>query len=334
MTIYFVTNRNPNTKLNNYFGRFNDDGQSVLRFGKATVKGNKITVTTAKEKLIPTKDKRKLDLQKSKLGSREVFDDIRKTMMKECKDTIVYIHGYSVAFKEALKTGDTLRQQFQSVNGGKGVNVIVFSWPSNGRKFPFLSYYSDRRDAEASGPALGRSVLTFYDFLDSLNRRDYCQQRVHLMCHSMGNYVLRHGLKEYLRQNKYTVQLFDQVFLMAADEDNDAFEYAHKLENLPSICKQVNVYTNRGDLAMRVSDHTKFNPQRLGETGPLRPFNIPSNVAVIDCSKVVTKTLSEHAYFKNSKAVINDLTRVLNGELPHELAGRDFVKPLNRYHLA
>ena len=54
------------------------------------------------------------------------------------------------------------------------------------------------------------------------------------MAHSMGNYVLRHGIQE-ARRHSGLPRLFDQVFLMAADEDDDAFGKEHKLRPLPRL---------------------------------------------------------------------------------------------------
>lgn len=59
-------------------------------------------------------------------------------------------------------------------------------------------------------------------------------------------------------------RVFDQVFLMAPDEDDDAFEHEHKLLPLPRLAKRVNAYFNNEDVAMTVSDKTKGNPDRLG----------------------------------------------------------------------
>jgi len=335
MEVYFATNRRPSPRAEprNYAKDFNPDGISALRFGRARVSGQSVTVHTAAERLVPDEQERSLNLQKSRLGSSKVFSDVREAMMAESRDTLVFVHGYNVSFKEAVKDAARLGERLAGVDGGRGVNMALFSWPSDGSMAPFLAYASDRRDAAASGAALARGMLKLYEFLQGLSRQDQCDRRVHLMCHSMGNYVLRHAVQEFLRQSSWRPRrLFDQVLLMAADEDDDAFEHEHKLALLPRMARRVNVYFNRNDRAMAVSDITKANPERLGDDGPRHPFQIPAKVTQIDCTKVVAGVV-EHSYYKDSPEVVADVTAVLSGTEPEHVPQRVFVEDRNRYQI-
>lgn len=335
MDVYFATNRRPSpaAEPRNFGKDFNPDGISVLRFGCAHVQGKRVTVHTAPEKLVLDTDGRRLRLESTKLGSAKVFDDVRKDMLKRSHDTLVFVHGYNVSFKDALRDAADLAGKLSGVAEGRGVNIALFSWPSDGSMAPFLAYANDRRDAAASGAALARGLLKVYDHLVSLKSEELCNQRMHLMCHSMGNYVLRHAVQEFIRQSsRRPIRIFDQVFLMAPDEDDDAFEHDYKLRLLPRIARQVNLYFNRNDRAMSVSDFTKGNPERLGDDGPRQPFQIPAKVTQIDCTAVVAGVV-EHSYYKDCPAVVSDITAVLNGLQPQEIPGRDFVRDRNRYLL-
>lgn len=335
MDVYFATNRQPSPKADprNFGKDFNPDGISALRFGRARVNGRSLTIRTAPEKLIPDSELRELDPQKSKLGSNKIFHDVRSAMARQCRDTVILVHGYNVSFREAVRTASKVGEQLSGVDGGNGVNMGLFSWPSDGSMMPFLAYANDRRDAAASGAALARGLLKFHDFLFGLSRDEACERRVHLMCHSMGNYVLRHAVQEFLRQSSgRPARIFDQVLLIAADEDDDAFDHDHKLRQLPRMARRVSVYFNRNDRAMSVSDHTKTNPERLGDDGPRNPFQIPAKVTQVDCTYVV-RGLVEHSYFKDTPEVVADISAVLSGKEPEHVPNRVFIEDRNRYQI-
>lgn len=331
--IYFGTNRNPKpAKKPTDFGKnFSKNGLADLRFGKAVVNGNNVTIQAHSEKLVQVEGIQQTDSQQSKLGSHKLFAELRSKMREAGSDTLVFIHGYNVTFKEALITGSQLAINHRGMNDGRGVNVICFSWPSDGSMMPWKAYSSDRQDAAASGPAFARGLLKVAEFLQSMKKEDACDQKIHLVAHSMGNYVLRHALQEVKRQSgSHIPRIFDQIFLAAPDEDDDAFEHEHKLKLLPRLGRRVNVYFNRGDNAMSISDGTKGNPDRLGDDGPRAPTLVPGKVSQIDCSMVVDG-LIEHSYFIDEQRVVRDISQVLNGVDPMEVEGRKFLVDRSRF---
>ena len=331
--IYFATNRKPNRKKNpTDFGKhFSKDGLANLRFGAADVEDDEITLQLAREKMVPDESKFGTDSNKSKIGSLHVFTELREEMQRQNKDTVIFIHGYNVTFGEALLDAARMSRNFAEVNDGRGVNVALFSWPSDGSMLPWTAYSNDRRDAAASGPAFARGLLKLVEFLHRASKDDACEQYLHLVAHSMGNYVLRHALQEIIHHTSSRIpRLFNQIFLMAPDEDDDAFEHDHKLRVLPKLGKRVHVYFNRGDMAMSISDRTKSNPDRLGDDGPRAPFQIPAKVTQIDCTQVVDGPV-EHSYYIETPIVISDLVQVLNGVEPEDVSNRAFQKDRNRY---
>jgi len=149
----------------------------------------------------------------------------------------------------------------------------------------------------------------------------------------MGNYVLRHGLQEVRRHSSGEVpRVFDQVFLMAADEDHDAFEKPHKLQSAPELGKSVNVYFNDGDTALIIADYTKSNPTRLGSQGPRLPLNVPGNVTLVDVGEVVSGTI-EHSYYVEDSHTVRDVLAVLGGQPQDQISSRRYVASQNRYVL-
>ena len=102
--------------------------------------------------------------------------------------------------------------------GGKPINVVVFSWPSDGKAIPFMSYYSDREDARSCGAALARTYLKLWDFMAALDPKDYCDRSLHLLAHSMGNLALQSGVENWFLHGNGEAIIFDLTILAAAEK--------------------------------------------------------------------------------------------------------------------
>jgi len=193
------------------------------------------------------------------------------------------------------------------------VAVVLFSWPSDGQAIPFVSYKSDRTEAAASGSAFARGILKLRDYLMEVCKRGVnpCGQDIHLLCHSMGNFVLQNTLPRIadFAGGRALPRLFEQFFMCAPDVDADSFEDGKPLARLPELCRSVSVYFNREDKAMYVSDYTKGNPERLGCDGASRPALLNSKINTVDCTLVVKgEGLVGHSYYLNG--FVNDDIRL------------------------
>jgi len=323
--VFFVTNRDyqPDNKLAVFGSHFNPDGVAGLRFGYADYEADgpnpTLTGVTVYEDKKGAEDKTP--------GSQNLLGDLHKVMAGEKNDTMVFIHGFNVSFREALDAAATLVAQVQ-VGQGRQLNMVLFSWPSDGKKVPWMSYYSDREDGRASGPALARAYLMLQEFVAKLGEKEHCQRNLHLLAHSMGAYVLRNGLQAILAKdpNKLT-RLFDQILLAAPDEDDDTFETDQKFRLLPRLGRRVTVYFNRNDRALLISDKTKSNPDRLGSDGPRLIDLIPKKVVLVDCRNVAMRgdKVAGHSYYINNTAMTDDIGRVL-ADLDTEALGREYVE--------
>ena len=333
--IYFVTNRKPDRKRNptGFTTELSPDGVANLRYGYADVAGADLDeheIHVASERWRP--DRHRGGLQPgARFGSDAIMAAVRREMAERGRDTLVYVHGYNVTFAEALTTGARLQANLSGYGEGRGLNVAVFSWPSDGSAMPFLAYGNDRQEARASGPAFARAFLKLVDFLRAATPEDECDQHVHLLAHSMGNYLIRHAVQEIRgHYPSRPPRIFDQVVLAAADEDDDTFETDDGLRLLPRMARRVNVYFNRGDLALEVSDKTKANPDRLGTNGPRLPHQVPAKVVQLDCTAVVSG-LTEHSYHVDNERVTSDMCETLAGVEADRVAGREYVPDSNRY---
>jgi esterase/lipase superfamily enzyme len=260
---------------------------------------------------------------KAKLGSKAMFKDLQKEMLRAC-DALVYVHGFNVGWEDAV--GAALALQVMLNRAGVGdpaqqAAVVLFTWPSDGLALPFVSYKSDRSEAQGSGYAFARGLLKVRDFLAALADRARgraCPQDLHLLCHSMGNYVLQNALGRLREFTPGTAlpRLFEHVFLCAPDVDADVLEPGRQMGDLHELARAVTVYHNTGDLALHVSDYTKGNPDRLGSHGAARAAALPDKVQQVDCSRIVGG-LVEHSYYLDGR-VNDDILRSIDGVPPDD----------------
>ncbi|MFA6979345.1 MAG: alpha/beta hydrolase [Ignavibacteriaceae bacterium] len=355
-TLYYATNRNhigaDRWKPKSYGTDFSEDGRENLRFGRVTIRaddkeikkylefpmdelgfgnGEKLSsyladqlkktgrIAAYKEDLIA--DEPDAYQTNGVFGSNQFFNDLKNEMMKST-DTLIYIHGYNVDWNDAVGSALALQVMLNRVTTGdtaQKVLVVLFTWPSDGSLFPYRAYYSDRKDVEDSGYAVGRALLKLRDFLTGLmervrtNQEEFCQQELHLLCHSMGNYVLQNAVRK-IKKNVLTralPKLFDHVFLCAADVDDNVLEAGQPLERLNELCRSVSVYYNRDDKALMLSDVTKGNPERLGANGAAHPHLLHNKICQIDCTDVVTG-IAQHSYYLNG-SINNDIKQSIEG---------------------
>jgi len=275
------------------------------------------------EKLDPSASDRNQP-DNARWGSQALFEELRQTML-ESSDVLVFIHGFNVSWEKAVGSALALQAMVNLPSDGappQKVAVVLFTWPSDGKALPYASYKSDRSEAAASGAAIGRGFLKVRDYLLGLRagvRKGggevvLCEQEIHLLCHSMGNYVLENALARLAEftPGKTMPRLFDHIFLCAPDVDDTVFEEGQPMVRLHEIARQISVYCNREDVAMSISDVTKGNPDRLGHHGAARPALLHAKVHQIDCTAVVVEGLTEHSYYLAGRPNA-DIRMSLNG---------------------
>lgn len=332
VNVYFGTNRKVTGGATPEIGEDFHPNLDELRFGKVSFTGKDLfkkdldsfigsgKITLAPERL----DKE--DADKSKLGSKAIFDEVRAEMLKK-GDALIYVHGYDHTFREAAGRAVQLQQWLAA--GGKDMTLLLFTWPSAGAGVGRRTYADDRKRAEASGPALGRAILKATDFIRNTPRSERCDGRIHLLCHSMGNWALRgavQAMRTFVGNN--IPPLFDEVVLAAADEDDDTLQAGHKVAPLLRGCRRLTVYYNHQDLALKASDYAMGNPDRLGRSGPSAEAELSGKVAVVNVApKVIweakganawTADPTGHQYFRNNARVRQDIVQVLQGRLDED----------------
>lgn len=321
-----------------YGTKFSDDGMENLRFGRVTVKadtneiskylnqpmadcgvgngedlGSYLAQCAAKATIEAYPEVLGSHIHETsqpdvKLGSQAMFADL-KAVMEKASDVLIYIHGFNVSWSEAVGSAMALQLMLRHApqrDPNQDVVVVLFTWPSDGQALPFVSYKSDRTEAAGSGAAVGRGFLKVRDFLADIRDRatkgggTLCGQDIHLLCHSMGNFLLQNALARVADFTPGNVlpRLFEQVFLCAPDVDDTVLEPGQPMAAVAQIARQVTVYHNRNDKAMVVSDYTKGNPERLGGAGAARPSLLHNKIHQVDCTAVV-HGLVQHSYYQN-----------------------------------
>lgn len=355
ITVYYATNRNNEGSEDEprWGERFYADGPSYFRVGSAEVERKGRDKYACKAVFLEPEKLATPDPAQIRVGSKKVFEALRVEMKAAERDVIVFIHGFASTFASSVERAAQLSHEYRIAPAdGDGTappyqpRVFVFSWPSNGRVYPAYEYQSDRHDAQASGIAMARALRRLIEFLIELRSEDRdaerrariegkalapeavraCEQRIHLVAHSMGNWALRHAvlaLAEDVRTRPLP-RLFEHVFLMAADEDADCFASDQKLGLLPDLARFVHVYHSTDDRALQISDVTKGNPDRLGSDGPKNMERIDNRIFAVDCSAVSDTDVAHgrHQYYRLRPEVIGDVRQVLAGVPFDAIKGR------------
>ncbi len=359
--LYFATNRNhqgtDQWKPDGYGKKFSHDGHYNLRFGDLEIScdedeikkhltkdlgGNRTgdgeslsgyfskkvknaSITAYKDKTANSTSEIEFD----KNSSTHFFKNLKNDMSRN-SDVLIFIHGYNVSWSEAVGSAMSLQYMLNrhKKRNDKEVIVVLFSWPSDGSMMPFAAYKSDRSDARDSAQAIGRAILKLRYFLSKIRKKNNdetmkpCAQNIHLLAHSMGNYVLQNSLIKisgYSAGNRMP-RIFENLFLCAADVDDDCLEKGEKMGDLHELTNHISIYHNKGDLGMYISDFTKGNPQRLGNIGAARPQLIHNKIHQVNCSNIV-KGFVEHSYYQWS--TVNDDIRMTIDEVPFDNDSRN-----------
>ncbi|PLX37404.1 MAG: hypothetical protein C0605_07395 [Hyphomicrobiales bacterium] len=309
-TVFYATNRQPTGKKDPdlAFSNLRAKDQK-LRLGMATVnipishKPGQLETPWMKIGLMRDERLHLFVIDLAELGEDEFFTRIGSGGKPASKspdgvgtedDILVFIHGFNVLFKDALRRTAQIAFDFKF----RGT-PIVFSWPSDNN---LLSYASDRENAFWS-------VKYLEKFLIKLQAK-YPGKRLHVVAHSMGSQVLVNALRLLAYSGKS--KLFTNVILCAPDFDAELFSQQIAEEVRPLSQSWV-IYVSRNDIALSFSE-TVNAVQRLGT--PLTPIN---GYQVIDASEIEVTPWSVpefHSYYATKQSVIRDMISVLKLEQP------------------
>lgn len=264
------------------------------------------------------------------LPSRKVFREIYDAGIKADKQskankngdtlahTLVFIHGFKADLKIALNTMRELHNRYVVPKESPIENIVLFTWPA---KAQILKYRDDARDAVKSGYALARSYAAMKEFFKKTfvtDKQKQCHQKIHLMCHSMGNRVLESMITSLNEMNMEVTSTFGEILLVASDIDYDALEKPKPLYRLLDVGERVHVYYHNKDQALGISELTKNAFNRLGRWGAKNSLELPDDVYQADVTDIkddkgLQHRVVHHWYYTNSNTVVKDIIEVLKG---------------------
>lgn len=225
------------------------------------------------------------------------------------KQLLLTIHGFSTLPAAALAAARELQSLCDAAEEEE-VLVVPLIWPCDSDFGIVKDYWDDQKSADASGIAFSRALCRFLEWRDSpLNEPASapCLKRINLLAHSMGNRVLRETLVHW---NRYDLPegvplIFRNVFLVAADIENESLQRGERGELITDSARNVVVYYAADDLALRSSKmanlRNRIASRRLGHSGPENMERVAANVYAVDCDDV--NTLYDHprghTYFRS-----------------------------------
>jgi esterase/lipase superfamily enzyme len=364
--MYVVTNREINHRRSGLgvFGKTpNVAGPNELRVVEVTRQGADYQVELLKDRLTRTevrelKQRHDLDIDDREewFASLRVACELMARATREQRPLLIYLHGYNNDMKDVLATAEALEELYDVI-------VVPFSWPANGGG-PIsgtLAYLRDKQDARASMDALDRflgKVALYHDLL-TRTRRDRlwrqavaedddrgnlegvharfsellaqaCEVKLNLMCHSMGNYVLKYALKP--RAAAASTLIFDNVALVAADTNHDGHEtWVERLQ----VRNRLYILINENDSALAWSRRKPGEAQRVRLGHYLRNL-VARNACYIDVTQA-RGVGNSHGYFagkpvEQNPALRNLFKDVFKGERAEEALV--FASDLNVYRPA
>jgi len=244
-------------------------------------------------------------------------------------DILVFVHGAENSFTDAIGRAAYNKEWLGQGNvpGVSGeFDVIAFTWP--GRSYvvanivgDYIDYRHDQTQAAASAFHFGLFIAQMQALRARIGKR-----RMHLLCHSMGNYMLGGAVEMLFRGGAApATPLFDEVVLAAADEVSTTFTAPNggRLANLWRLGREITVYYNNDDIMMALS-HLANQDYRLGYDGPPNAADtgfFSTNVyEFVNCTGVNDYISGEvdrsHQYYRQSPTVRKDILATLGGVTP------------------
>jgi esterase/lipase superfamily enzyme len=319
----------------------NPKGPNELRIVEVNKHNNKWKVAKVADQLEAADVKRlndefhlNIDTSLQWHGSLAIACETFRQAQEQDKAILFFVHGYNNDVADVLQTAAELESLYKVI-------VIPFTWPANGGGAVSgpAAYLSDKADARASTGAFNRFVakIQFFHTLlthaslsairakvdekytgkdnpmaaaslytELVNRT--CRVKINLLCHSMGNYLLKHSLTT--SDNQTSDLVFDNINLLAADTNNE--HHANWIDKI-DVRNRIHVVINECDAALKASRVKPGRQQKARLGAYLKGLN--SQHAVYFDVTNADKVDNHHSYFKGKpvlenaalKAVFNDM---------------------------
>lgn len=336
--MYVVTNRHLKKEsgdLDIFSKEPNTKGPNELRLVKITKSKSKYKAEATKEVEIPENRRKAIaklyDLDPahpllnmpSLYAAHEIFSEAAHSK----RHILVFVHGYNNDMKDVMVTAQKLEALYK-------VRVVPFSWPANGGGpvSGTASYKSDKRDARVSTGAFDRfleKMQAYHRLFVTAQRNrlmalaqathrdnheeakaefsrmlaDECKVSINLLCHSMGNYLLKYATKP--SGSAMRGLIFDNINMVAADTNSKNHrEWVGSMESRSGVY----VVINEEDSALGFS-RKKPGDEQLARLGHyLKGLDSPNATYLNVTSRNVD---DDHSYFKDKPVKGDDKLKAM-----------------------
>lgn len=314
--VYFATNREPvsTSEATRDPDLFFGDERGDLTYGACEVSipykrvpGTLPEPSVLKLEFSQDPQKHVVLMEIERLPDAEYWKQLRaRVEASPNRQLMVFIHGYCATFRDAARR--TAQMAYDMNYQGP---AMFFSWPAGSEHEAFqerANYLKDLRRAEESD----EDLITV---IESISRYSGAQ-RVHLVAHSMGNFVLTEALKtidDRRRETETPPKYFDQVVMAAPDLNAKEF-ITPKSDRVRAYGRRFTVYASRHDKALKLSKTVNgFEP-----LGLLNDYSRQGAVAklyeLVDASTAKSSWFdSGHVYYGDMPEMLIDLAFVFRG---------------------
>lgn len=209
------------------------------------------------------------------------------------RDVLLFVHGYNTGFSDSV-----LRfSQFAHDSGFQGT-LVLFTWASRGSP---VEYFYDRESATISRDGLEKTLR----LLAGTKAR-----KVHIMAHSMGNWVAMESLRQLQIAGDPTLGgKIGEVVLASPDIDVDVFKA--QMQRLGRPEKPYNLLVSKDDRALGLSQKLSGNQPRIGNYA--RDAEITDlGIIVYDLTKLQSGDSLRHGKFAQAPEIVQLLGNRLN----------------------
>lgn len=236
----------------------------------------------------------------------------------DAKDTVVYIHGFNNSFSDAMVRAAQLQHDLRFSG-----NMTVFSWPSAGAEkltFDFandskrimLAYDFDKDRAERSAPFLAKGLEQVIEATAQKSPRG----RVHVIAHSMGNFVLLNALPQLaaaMAGRPAPGNRLGEVILAAPDVT--AGDFLLLQDDLFAVSDRVTLYCSPEDNAL-IASRVRNVDKPVGLQVIVLKGKPMETIWAQGFSEAFYDFNDSHSYFGNARALLVDLSYILNQHSP------------------
>lgn len=201
-------------------------------------------------------------------------------------DAFVFVHGFWTSFEDALYRAAQIFFDLQY-----GGTPVLFSWASRGQ----ASGYGYDLESAAHGAEHFLQLLT--------HLRQSGISRVHILAHSMGNYLVLNALYDLIGANRD--HSIGELIMAAPDVDRDL--YLQRMARLRGRIPGLTLYASAKDRALSLSKSLRKDVPRAGDvpkTGPI----LADGVDTIDVTAIGEEMFgSGHGTYSSARSVLNDI---------------------------